>query len=75
MSRDSSASPRPAGPALHLAAATFPTLADHERAHIRRARSATSWRVHGPRGAAALLGVNPSTLRSRMQKLGIARQS
>jgi DNA-binding protein Fis len=27
--------------------------------------------MHGPEGAAALLGVNPSTLRSRMKKLGI----
>jgi DNA-binding protein Fis len=28
--------------------------------------------VHGPSGAAELLGINPSTLRSRMQKLGIS---
>lgn len=33
----------------------------------------TGWRVEGPRGAAALLGVNPSTLRTRMKKLGIVR--
>jgi DNA-binding protein Fis len=27
--------------------------------------------VDGPRGAAALLGVNPNTLRARMRKLGV----
>jgi hypothetical protein len=33
--------------------------------------------IHGPGGAAELLGVNPSTLRNRMNKLGIeyGRQS
>jgi formate hydrogenlyase transcriptional activator len=47
------------------------TLADAERDHILRALEATRWRVKGPRGAAAALGLNPSTLRSRMKKLGI----
>ena len=42
-----------------------------ERAHIRRALEAARGRVHGPDGAAQMLGINPSTLRSRMQKLGI----
>lgn len=27
--------------------------------------------IHGPRGAAQLLGINPSTLRGRMEKLGL----
>jgi len=49
------------------------TLAEHERTQILRALSTVKGRVHGPRGAAALLGVNPSTLRSRMQKLGIGK--
>jgi transcriptional regulator with GAF, ATPase, and Fis domain len=53
----------------------IPTLADHERAQIRRALAAAKGRVHGPRGAAALLGVNPSTLRSRMQKLKIGKST
>jgi transcriptional regulator with GAF, ATPase, and Fis domain len=47
-------------------------LEDSERAHIRRALVAAGGRVHGPLGAAELLGINPSTLRSRMQKLGIS---
>jgi len=47
-------------------------LEDSERAHIRRALAVAGGRVHGPLGAAELLGINPSTLRSRMQKLGIS---
>jgi PAS domain S-box-containing protein len=35
----------------------------------------TGWRVEGPKGAARILGLNPSTLRSRMLKLGIRRPS
>lgn len=42
--------------------------------HIRSVLRATHGKVHGPDGAARLLGVNPSTLRSRMEKLGIARK-
>jgi DNA-binding NtrC family response regulator len=47
------------------------TLEEAERQHIRRALESTKGKVDGPAGAAALLGINPSTLRSRMQKLGI----
>ncbi|MEE9911038.1 MAG: sigma 54-interacting transcriptional regulator [Deltaproteobacteria bacterium] len=39
--------------------------------HIRKVLASTRGRVHGPEGAAQLLGVNPSTLRKRMSKLGI----
>jgi transcriptional regulator with GAF, ATPase, and Fis domain len=39
--------------------------------HIRKALQSTDGRVHGPDGAARLLGINPSTLRKRMSKLGI----
>jgi transcriptional regulator with GAF, ATPase, and Fis domain len=49
------------------------TLENVERAHILRALADTKWVVHGKKGAAAILGMNPSTLRSRMEKLGIAR--
>ena len=51
------------------------TLEESERMHIRQALAATEGRVHGPDGAAALLGINPSTLRSRMKKLGITKQT
>ncbi len=39
--------------------------------HIRRALSRAEGKVNGPGGAASLLGINPSTLRNRMKKLGI----
>jgi transcriptional regulator with GAF, ATPase, and Fis domain len=39
--------------------------------HIRRVLSETKGKVNGPDGAAAVLGINPSTLRNRMKKLGI----
>ena len=51
------------------------TLDDNERVHIRRALALAGGRIHGPQGAAGLLGINPSTLRSRMQKLGIEKQT
>jgi len=50
-------------------------LEESERAHIRRALSSAGGRIHGPQGAAEMLGINPSTLRSRMQKLGISTKS
>lgn len=40
-------------------------------AHIQKALNAAAGRIHGPKGAARILEVNPSTLRSRMLKLGI----
>jgi len=40
--------------------------------HIKRTLAFTEGRVGGPNGAARILGVNPSTLRNRMKKLGIA---
>ena len=39
--------------------------------HLEQTLAATGGRVEGPGGAAALLEVNPHTLRSRMRKLGI----
>jgi formate hydrogenlyase transcriptional activator len=62
--------------ASDAAAAAGPilTLDDHERLQIRRALLTAHGRIHGPGGAAALLGLNGSTLRSRMQKLGVAKQ-
>jgi PAS domain S-box-containing protein len=44
-----------------------------ERANILRALEAADWRVAGRDGAAALLGMNPSTLNSRIKAFGIAR--
>jgi transcriptional regulator with GAF, ATPase, and Fis domain len=50
------------------------TLEELERKYIVQVLEQTNWRITGPRGAALILGINPSTLRSRMEKLGIVRQ-
>jgi formate hydrogenlyase transcriptional activator len=48
-------------------------LEDMERRHIAAALNKTAWRVSGNRGAAEVLGLKGSTLRSKMKKLGIRR--
>jgi transcriptional regulator with GAF, ATPase, and Fis domain len=50
-------------------------LKDVERAHILQTLKQTGWRIEGVSGAASILGLNPSTLRSRMKKMSIQRQS
>jgi transcriptional regulator with GAF, ATPase, and Fis domain len=49
------------------------TLEDAERAHILAVLARTGWRIRGSGGAAAILGVKPTTLESRLQKLSIRR--
>jgi formate hydrogenlyase transcriptional activator len=50
-------------------------LTEVERDHIVRVLEKTSWRIRGSAGAAEILGLKPSTLESRMAKLGIRRPS
>ncbi len=54
-----------------VVASGFSTLDDIQREHIARVLQATGGRVYGPRGAARILGLKPSTLQSRMKKLGL----
>ena len=49
------------------------TLEEVERRHILAVLEKTGWVIKGPSGAAAILGLPPSTLRGRMRKLGIER--
>ena len=49
----------------------FPTLADAMRSHIGEALKRTAGQIEGAGGAAALLGLNPHTLRGKMRKLRI----
>src|SRR5690606_19733786 len=64
----------PAGAPARAAAASqpFPSLDEAMRAHIEAALVRTRGRIEGSRGAAALLRINPHTLRARMRKLGIS---
>ncbi|MFW5875429.1 MAG: sigma 54-interacting transcriptional regulator [Myxococcota bacterium] len=48
-------------------------IRDRERQNLVSALESVGWRVSGRRGAAALLGMAPSTLRDRMKSLGIRR--
>jgi formate hydrogenlyase transcriptional activator len=50
-------------------------LQEVERTHIRRVLESTRWKIEGDLGAARILGLNPSTLRGRMRKLGIRNAS
>ena len=54
-------------------AAPTGTLESVERAHFLRVLQATGWTIEGPTGAAAILALHPSTLRSRLARLGIQR--
>jgi formate hydrogenlyase transcriptional activator len=49
------------------------TLREAAREHIIQALACTNWIVGGPKGAAARLGLNRTTLIAKMQKLGITR--
>ncbi|HVP28727.1 MAG TPA: sigma 54-interacting transcriptional regulator [Myxococcota bacterium] len=60
-------------PRVPAARADGGSLEEVERRHVIEILRATGWRIDGPSGAAARLGLNPSTLRSRIKKLGISR--
>ena len=48
-------------------------LIDVERTHIRRVLESTRWRIRGVGGAAEQLGLKPTTLETRLAKLGLKR--
>ena len=76
-----------AGPVLHILnisealhaehaeekAASNKTLEEMEREYIIAVLGSTGWRIEGPHGAAGVLGLHPSTLRTRMAKLKIQK--
>ena len=73
---DCAAPTTPAEPPPPQAEAAPPpalSLDEAQAEHIRRALAAANQVIEGPRGAAAALGIKPSTLRSRMKRLGIER--
>ncbi len=54
---------------------TSSRLEDIEREHIIKILDQTEWQIHGKNGAARILDMNPSTLRSMMKKLGIRKKT
>jgi formate hydrogenlyase transcriptional activator len=63
------ASPKSTSGALHN------VLEETERQQVLQALKQCNWVVAGPHGAAALLGINRSTLQVRIRKLGISRST
>jgi transcriptional regulator with GAF, ATPase, and Fis domain len=62
-------------PALRPQTANTPdTLEEAERYHILRALERCSWRIRGSNAAAELLGMKPTTLESRIKKLGLIQR-
>jgi len=59
----------------HSAPAASTSLKEVERIHILKVIKDCGWRIKGKDNAAERLGVNPSTLRDRMKKLGIVRRA
>ncbi|MEI6313724.1 MAG: sigma 54-interacting transcriptional regulator [Syntrophus sp. (in: bacteria)] len=57
----------------HPLTSAMRTLEETERNQILKILSETRWHIEGKDGAAEILGLHPSTLRSRMNKLGIIR--
>jgi transcriptional regulator with GAF, ATPase, and Fis domain len=49
------------------------TLDDHQRSYIEEVLRHTRGKIYGPGGAAELLNIPPSTLQSRMRRLGVER--
>ncbi len=54
-------------------ASEWVTLEENERRYLCAVLEQTDWVIKGPHGAAVLLGIPPSTLRSRLKKLNITR--
>ena len=54
-------------------ASSLSTMDEAQRQHILHVLRQTKWRIAGPKGAAAILGMKRTTLQARMRKLGIHR--
>jgi transcriptional regulator of acetoin/glycerol metabolism len=64
------------GTAFGSQSAQYPatqTLEQSEHNLILRTLKLVNWKIEGPGGAAELLDIHPSTLRTRMKKMGIAK--
>jgi formate hydrogenlyase transcriptional activator len=61
--------PRPAAPVV----ARSTKLVDVQRDHIRNVLESAGWRIRGLGGAADRLGLRPTTLETRMAKIGLVR--
>lgn len=58
----------------HTQGQAIKTIAQNEKDHILMALNICNWKIYGTGGAAELLDINASTLKSRMKKLGITKK-
>jgi formate hydrogenlyase transcriptional activator len=58
---------------LNVARSSSLKLVDVQKEHIRRVLESSGWRIRGNGGAADRLGLRPTTLETRMAKLGLSR--
>ena len=66
----------PEGPiAAPASKETMKSMSEHEKEYILSALISCNWKLYGQDGAANLLQMHPSTLNSRMKKLGIHKKS
>lgn len=70
----SNASPMPASPAAESRVVREDRKREQDRDNILAALRKTNWKISGQHGAAELLGLKPSTLASRIKRLGIVRE-
>jgi len=61
-------------PSGSVGSGLLPSLVELERGHILKVLETTNWKIEGAGAAADILGLAPSTLRSRLLKLGIGRR-
>ena len=52
---------------------TFDDIKQFERENILNALKSTNWKIFGEKGAAALLGIPPTTLTTRIQRMGLKK--
>jgi transcriptional regulator with GAF, ATPase, and Fis domain len=71
---DPGAPPAPSSPGAEEVL-TDAAIRELERQNLVTALDRTDWRVYGPGGAAELLGLKPTTVTSRMQRLGLKRSA
>ena len=58
---------------VNVAATKFKSFEEMERDYILEVLKAENWKIEGEDSASSILGMHPSTLRSRMKKLGLKR--
>ncbi len=54
-------------------ASPWPSFEDNERQYLKAALAQTGGKIYGPNGAALLVGLKPTTLQSKLKKLGLKR--